>query len=93
MDESVRIQNCKLVFKCPLSWSELEPTADEGIRFCRVCDKGVYLAEDDESVAILAALGRCVAYLSPTRTLREDDVDILGIFVPDFGEDETDTES
>lgn len=93
MDESVRIQNCTLVFKCPLLWSELEPTSDEGMRSCRVCDKGVYLAEDDEAVAMLAALGRCVAYRSPIRPLREDEVDILGIFVPDFDEDETDTES
>lgn len=61
MAKNTAIKNCEFLFKCPRDWEQLSKTDNEGIRFCNVCDKGVYLAEDDDTLKLLAALGKCVA--------------------------------
>lgn len=62
METGTKIGNCKFIFKCPKQWDELEETKNPGVRFCNACDRGVYLAEDEETVALLASLDKCVAY-------------------------------
>lgn len=59
--KSDKIANCKFAFECPRSWDELTVTDTETIRLCSVCDRDVYLAEDEEAFGLLAAAGKCAA--------------------------------
>lgn len=66
MKENVKIKNCLFAFKCPRLWDELEITANPDIKYCNVCDRGVYLAKDEHAFRVLAEYGKCVA-LEETR--------------------------
>ncbi len=61
MADEELIQNCIFTLKCPKKWLELETTSNESIRYCRACSSEVYLADDKESLAVLAELKKCVA--------------------------------
>lgn len=91
-NDLVKITNCKLVFKCPKQWEELDITANQGIRFCHACDRGVYLAEDEETLSLLAALGKCVAFRRSEAEELDDDLFVLGVFasLPEDEDSETD---
>ncbi|HMM81148.1 MAG TPA: hypothetical protein PKC65_14115 [Pyrinomonadaceae bacterium] len=92
IEEPATIKNCELIFECPKQWDELEPTANKAVRFCGTCDRGVYLAEDEDTLAMLAAAGKCVAFADSTNTLEELPLRIVGMFVPveDAGDPGTD---
>lgn len=76
------IENCNLVFQCPLSWHELsgpEETTEEGLtcRKCGECDRTVFLAETDWDLRRLAQMGECVAF----RGIEEETM--MGMWVDD----------
>lgn len=66
-----RILNCgaaagkasviRFAFQCPNQWGMLQPTDDEAVRFCEVCEQKVYHCETTEQVRHHALRGRCVA--------------------------------
>lgn len=58
-----RVRNCDVRFKyrCPESWSGLERTDDECVRFCSVCAKSVYHCVDVSELVARAEAGDCVA--------------------------------
>ena len=71
------IHNCEVLFECPKTWDGLIRTESESIRLCPQCNRGVYLAEDVETLNLLTTAGHCVAF-SPI----EEDAGsgILGMF-------------
>ncbi len=48
-------------FSCPKLWSELAPTARDGVRHCGACDQPVYYCASVEEARDHAARGACVA--------------------------------
>jgi uncharacterized protein (TIGR02996 family) len=48
-------------FSCPKLWSELAPTARDGVRHCGACDQPVYYCASVEEAREHAARGACVA--------------------------------
>ena len=59
----VPIENCRIEFRfrCPKQWEQLQPTAEEGVRFCGECRKQVFFCGSIEVAQTHAALGDCVA--------------------------------
>ncbi len=47
---SLTIRNCRFAFKCQQKWDDLKDTRDDAVRFCRECQREVYLSLDDESL-------------------------------------------
>ncbi len=39
----LRLRNCNFKFKCTQSWELLEITDEEGVRFCKDCQKDVHM--------------------------------------------------
>jgi len=68
-----KITNCEFSFKCPKTWDALATTENQWIRFCSECEKGVYLAEDQETLGMLASIGKCVAIKQDVMTSGFDD--------------------
>jgi hypothetical protein len=58
-----------LSFVCPKSWSRLDETVDEDIRFCNVCSKNVYRCRTDEDLKRNGHLRHCIALKSNEREL------------------------
>jgi hypothetical protein len=55
------IRNCRFAFKCEQKWDDLNETRDDDIRFCKDCQREVYLSLDEESLVENIRLNRCVA--------------------------------
>jgi len=51
----------KLKYVCSLDWDQLEPTAEEGTRFCLECQKKVFLCSNDFEALNHARQGHCIA--------------------------------
>lgn len=62
---------CKLKFKCPNEWTELDLTPVPGIRFCTDCQSNVYFAATQSEFEQYASQGKCVALI-------EDESVVLG---------------
>jgi len=58
-----KVANCKFIFKCHRSWSELTPIpgANE-VRFCGTCRESVYFCGDAEELVRNVKAKRCVAF-------------------------------
>lgn len=61
-----RIRNCSFKFKCPLSWDDLQTTADPAVRHCTKCERQVHFCRDDQELLVHARRGDCVAKLAPS---------------------------
>lgn len=48
-------------FRCPQVWGEMEQTPDPRRRFCRGCDRSVFLCQNVTEAALRAEQGECVA--------------------------------
>jgi hypothetical protein len=55
------IRNCRFAFKCEQKWDDLNETRDDEIRFCKECQREVFLSLDEESLVENIRLNRCVA--------------------------------
>jgi hypothetical protein len=81
------IRNCKVEFKCPKLWAELEEQDSPDTRHCNVCDEHVYLCTTDAEIGEAIRLDRCVA-ISPDSEFNKESDD--GYFVgrlapPEYG--------
>ncbi len=67
------IENCTLVFQCPLRWSELNGTvevvAEGSRRLCSECNRQVYQVNHVADLTVLANRGECVAYMEEREIL------------------------
>ena len=61
--DGTQVRNCKVAFKCPQFWSELQETEDSEIRHCKDCNKNVYRCTTDEDIADAIKRDRCVAIM------------------------------
>ena len=66
-DENITIRNCKFAYKCEMKWDELDETEEDEIKFCRGCQKEVFLCETDEELTQSIKRNRCVAIFYPSR--------------------------
>lgn len=48
-------------FRCPKQWEQLQPTAEEDVRFCIQCRQKVFFCSSIEVAQTHASLGECVA--------------------------------
>jgi len=48
-------------FRCPMTWSALQPTARDGVRHCNGCQRDVYYALSVGEARAFASSGHCVA--------------------------------
>jgi uncharacterized protein (TIGR02996 family) len=48
-------------FRCPMTWSALQPTARDGVRHCNSCQRDVYYALSVGEARAFARSGHCVA--------------------------------
>ena len=55
------IRNCTFTYECPTTWDDLLATDNPRIRYCKTCDRGVYLVESDKKFRKLVKKGRCIA--------------------------------
>jgi uncharacterized protein (TIGR02996 family) len=57
------VENCgvKFRFRCPKRWEQLQPAAEEGVRFCGECRQQVFFCSSIDVAQTHAALGECVA--------------------------------
>jgi len=66
-DENITIRNCTFAYKCEMKWDELDETEEDEIKFCKGCQKEVYLCETDEDLTKAIKRNRCVAIFYPSR--------------------------
>ena len=57
------IENCqpRFRYRCPKTWSSLEPTAEPHVRHCAECQRPVRWCENDRVAEELGRRGECVA--------------------------------
>ena len=60
-DEKI-IEQCEWIYKCPLSFDSLESSGDDTEKFCKVCNKSVYLVDNMEDFKLHLTGGRCIAF-------------------------------
>ncbi len=47
---------------CPIKWENLEPTADDKVKFCSVCTKKVFFCETLSEIEACQKNGNCIAF-------------------------------
>jgi hypothetical protein len=56
------IENCpKFAFQCPKQWSQLVPTAQDGVKHCGQCNRNVFYCATIDEARTRAKEGSCVA--------------------------------
>ena len=76
MDEDILAKiECQFAYKCPQVWQLLDPTDQEGIRYCGECQREVFLCSSEEELRAHAKQGHCVAvgFSAPDEDLQEED--------------------
>lgn len=70
------VQNCDIAFqnRCPLRWTNLEPTDTPRQRWCSECGRTVTFCSSNDELKRLSSAGQCVAFWDPTEA-----VDLMGL--------------
>ncbi len=66
-DDTINLRNCKLGYECKQDWFGLLETKDEDIRYCKQCEKSVYMIHNDSGLMDAIRGNRCVAIKMPTK--------------------------
>ena len=61
----IKIRNCVFGFRCAQKWDEMKETSRDGVRFCKECEKDVYLISSEDKLLEAITLNRCVAIEAP----------------------------
>ena len=64
--KKIGIRNCEFAFKCSEDWESMKDVsgdyaAEVEVRFCGLCNKDVYLCDDDEDLVRHIKMNHCVA--------------------------------
>ena len=81
--DNILIRNCQFRYKCNEDWSDMDKIEELGdkVRFCRVCNKNVYLCENDDEFIEAVSKDRCVALFEQ----KEDHTPrLLGDVAPEY---------
>ena len=62
---TIKIRNCIFGFRCAQKWDEMKETSRDGVRFCKECEKDVYLISSEDKLLEAITLNRCVAIEMP----------------------------
>lgn len=54
---------CKLKFKCPNEWADLDRTSVPEVRFCTECQSNVYFAQTQSDFEKFVNEGKCIALI------------------------------
>lgn len=54
--------NCEFSYQCPLDWDSLQDSENEKVKYCDVCNKNVYFAQNQSELNQFAAERKCIAY-------------------------------
>ena len=66
------LEGCEWIYRCPLSFDQLERGSDDNVRYCNVCSKNVYNVTTEQDLQQKVNGGHCVAINSPTASLLTD---------------------
>ncbi len=58
---NIVIRNCSRPGQCPGDWGALVSTADDRVRYCSSCDRGVHLCETEAQLQEALAANQTVA--------------------------------
>ena len=58
---TIKIRNCVFGFRCAQKWDEMKETSRDGVRFCKECEKDVYLISSEDKLLEAITLNQCVA--------------------------------
>ena len=66
-EDTINLRNCTLGFECKQDWYRLLETKDENIKYCKQCEKSVYMIHNDSDLMDAIRGNRCVAIKMPTK--------------------------
>jgi hypothetical protein len=61
VETTIRNIECTFEFNCDKQWDELETQDAPNIKFCKQCEKNVYLCKTQEELDNARSLGRCIS--------------------------------
>ena len=61
VETTLRNIECTFEFKCDKQWDDLETQVASNIKFCKQCQKDVYLCKTQEELDLARSLGRCIS--------------------------------
>ena len=61
VETTLRNIECTFEFKCDKQWDDLETQDASNIKFCKQCQKDVYLCKTQEELDHARSLGRCIS--------------------------------
>ena len=61
VETTVRNIECTFEFKCNKQWDELETQVTSNIKFCKQCEKEVYLCKTQQELDHARSLGLCIS--------------------------------
>jgi hypothetical protein len=60
-EDTINIRNCIFGSDCKQIWERLTDTTNASLKFCRKCERNVYMIENDNDVANAIRLNQCIA--------------------------------
>jgi len=66
-DDTFNIRNCSFGFECKQDWNTLVESNDEDIKYCKKCEKNVYMIHNDNELMTAIICNKCVAVKIPTK--------------------------
>ena len=61
VETTIRNIECTFEFKCDKQWDDLETQIASNIKFCKQCEKNVYLCKTQKELDHARSLGRCIS--------------------------------
>ena len=61
VETTIRNIECTFEFKCDRQWDDLETQIASNIKFCKQCEKNVYLCKTQKELDHARSLGRCIS--------------------------------
>ena len=95
---TIKIRNCVFGFRCAQKWDEMKETSRDGVRFCKECEKDVYLISCEDKLLEAITLNRCVAIEvpkdleAPPKQKSEKILGMIRSYEESYGEPEPNTE-
>ena len=60
-EDTIDIRNCVFGRDCKQVWERLTDTTNASLKYCRKCERNVYMIENDNDVANAIRLNQCIA--------------------------------
>ena len=60
-EDTINIRNCVFGRDCKQFWERLIETTIPNLKYCKKCERNVYMIENDDQVANAIRLNQCIA--------------------------------